>query len=57
LLQVLRIRDSQAQWWSNARNYMDWVFMALYLSEFVLKIFADRLDFFRDGWCERIVRK
>jgi hypothetical protein len=29
---------------------MDWVFLGLYLSEFALKIFADRLAFFTDGW-------
>ena len=42
--------DSQAQWWSATRNTMDWVFLGLYLAEFVLKIYADRLDFFSDGW-------
>ncbi len=50
LVRYLTLIDPQAQWWSAARNTMDWVFLGIYLAEFALKIFADRLAFFTDGW-------
>lgn len=41
--------------WGNTGNnlllYLDWIFMSIFVTEILFKIYAMRFDFFRDPWC------
>ena len=41
-------------WGENGNNfliYLDWIFMSIFVTEILFKIYAMRFDFFRDPWC------